>query len=1023
MAERAETVAKTTPRTLQVHLNDVVADCPFLFASPSFSLASCLPLVFVSSFILYPMENSSISSDSEADAPRGDQVRRPPSTTEHEASSSDLMDSVASSVNMVNCANGDEENVSADRMILAAEEKELMAHYDCVIKAEEQKELVASGKSEAASQMSHKLTSDVVTTTMESSKLPEFSSLETAPGKSEAASQIFRKLTSDAVTTPTKTGTVVTSNAKCDAHLNILPFEEKEFAEQNTGFCFDNHGTEFGSPCESLSGVQLIKRDTTVPKVLNQQGLPCVTMDELEHAFVDNFRCHEGSSVDPKHWVGFSVGVESASCRYWRFVAEGHSLTVDLLLSALRSWIKNKIDFHNFNITQSKGVLKCVELDASLAVGAELIQLSQYGSGDGLFIKTIDEASQFAVAVGDGTKYSAIVQSVNGQLCRTTKRFKIIKLAQSKKGEKIRLFLKCLLAEDAKLLWSDVNELEAENLPSVSSDQDTASPCDHGDGKQQNQERVVLEEVEREESEQATPLENAELATAVQLDGGKTAVIPHEAPAEGPGLAKPQSNGQASYHHFQNKYSEIVVQEFKHAKIHKHFAISRMWNQHKNRFSATCSEECPCVHDLPYLTETVVADQIEKDGSKGGNSSADDYVVVGLAGNFACKFMPKLKIEHPGESSSKLLGRLLGMWKLHSKNRNFGRLCRDECECLEGWDTLFRKGALPGEEPDSAPTSDCASVSVPKKRKSPVDVASDIGDKKKMFIERLHPGYDMSVAKPPDRLVPESNNGTARPRAIARSVAAHATDGSLQHPADPANLATHVRDSTLSERKSYSIDFDCNFPLGFYCVTEKILGSFCKIISVFPHGKDKVDHRLQAQTTILSTELPSGGKRAIKNHRDLKASYDEARQMGMILHVTFINTYVTEDSVSRSSRFMGKEWTSDGLWCGKCRTGWDGGASVALNSSSLGKVGGNVSQALIKVTSSGAESENCRVSCSVGEKLHQKGVRFEASAQCRTYLVTSLPCEFLEEGIQRFVDERAQRLDRLAAELAAARGD
>jgi hypothetical protein len=126
-----------------------------------------------------------------------------------------------------------------------------------------------------------------------------------------------------------------------------------------------------------------------------------------------------------------------------------------------------------------------------------------------------------------------------------------------------------------------------------------------------------------------------------------------------------------------------------------------------------------------------------------------------------------------------------------------------------------------------------------------------------------------------------------------------------------------------STPKEYTVEYHGSHALGFYCVTEKEGGPYCKIISVCPHGCATTDERIMSGTKVVSVKTVGGSLKSVASHKEMEAFCNEASTQGQRLAITFINTYVTTASISRASMFA-KEWTSHGKWCGKCRTGWDG---------------------------------------------------------------------------------------------------
>jgi len=292
--------------------------------------------------------------------------------------------------------------------------------------------------------------------------------------------------------------------------------------------------------------------------------------------------------------------------------------------------------------------------------------------------------------------------------------------------------------------------------------------------------------------------------------------LSHETDDKSPNkISKRKQGDNGGYLQFFHKFDNLVIQEFRDGgNIHKNAAMGSMWSQHKKLgFGEMCSEDCGCVKSLPELTRTVVTDQLRKKKSKWDNPhdlGPGDYP-VGIAGNFARTFLPLLVKERPNEKASKLMERLLTMWDIHYKTRIFDFKCQEGCDCAEAWELSFKKGALPGESlPGKALVgSKMMSVDlgpVPKKRKYPTNAESQATDKK-----CKGPGE-------PGPLVAASLRTTPKKSSL---LSAYKRTGNTRF----ANSKPQDK-----QRKSYEIEFDCDKSLGFYAVTEKISGNYCKVM-------------------------------------------------------------------------------------------------------------------------------------------------------------------------------------------------
>jgi hypothetical protein len=335
-----------------------------------------------------------------------------------------------------------------------------------------------------------------------------------------------------------------------------------------------------------------------------------------------------------------------------------------------------------------------------------------------------------------------------------------------------------------------------------------------------------------------------------------------------------QIQGQQSYKRFRSKFDALVREEFCiPTGAHKLAVFGALWENHKKLFGKDCSESCNCVLAIPTMAETVLQRILNKPSGKPTDiKNVSGCYPIGLAGNFARTFIPLLKKTYGTEGSTKLLERLLQMWKLHVKNRNFGLKCKEEsCECAEGWDLVFHKGTLPDE--------------AAYQKKNDIRVQLGAVPKKRKFTE-------VAVNKKDELRYAQGRINSHSAKAL---------------------------------RKEYEIDFDCKTPLPFYCVTHNSdHGSHCKIWSVSPYSKIPVDPRLQANTIVLFSS-DGEGRHMINTYQDLQSQFEEAVTKGRTLRITFVNKFVTKKSVERF-KLSEQEWTKDGIWRGKCKNGWDGGA-------------------------------------------------------------------------------------------------
>ena len=58
-------------------------------------------------------------------------------------------------------------------------------------------------------------------------------------------------------------------------------------------------------------------------------------------------------------------------------------------------------------------------------------------------------------------------------------------------------------------------------------------------------------------------------------------------------------------------------------------------------------------------------------------------------GNFCMIFFQKVKQAFPQDTPEDTLEKLVVMWRKHTKAREFGIYCRDDCSCVDSWERLF----------------------------------------------------------------------------------------------------------------------------------------------------------------------------------------------------------------------------------------------------------------------------------------------------------------------------------------------
>jgi len=549
-----------------------------------------------------------------------------------------------------------------------------------------------------------------------------------------------------------------------------------------------------------------------------------VRREELQDNFLQDFAAHQGQELEPASY-SLDVLAENRNDNYWTVrVQAATAATADLIFWSLDEWLDYQVAQHNYHLTEQRGETLTVHLDPSLPVGANLVRLHRHGTAEGLFIEIKNPETALAQAVGNRLAHCVILKSVNGRSCPTIPIFKGVKRFARDRGEPLMLELQCLSAEDASLLWyKQPQDVENPDFPTQQEETNSNNTA--------LSDQALVEENNTKPMKRPVPQPEHECASSNDFTQSSATDSAHleqrpESPASSltdnsqvsdPSLRR-KSGNYDGYKHFHNKYGEIVLEEFKKgANIHKNAAMGYLWTQHKKLFGEACSEDCPCVKDLPALTSTVVMDQLEKKKSKWDNPQKlqpGDYP-IGITGNFAHTFIPLLMQERPDEKSTKLLERLLAMWEIHRRNRIFGIKCHEGCECSEGWELVFHKGILWDEagpviksskESTSAAAAKASLRPIPKKRKTLLNASALVPGKKSKILP---------LSKPGQKPAPTLESSFQGNRWSAGS-----------------NGAQPLPQEKEGECKSqaYEIEFDCNKPLGFYCVTEKNPVKYCKIM-------------------------------------------------------------------------------------------------------------------------------------------------------------------------------------------------
>jgi hypothetical protein len=565
----------------------------------------------------------------------------------------------------------DNEVASFDDEAIAIEEREWMARLDREISAAEEKE-----KENAAVEKTHR--ADVVSSV--ASSRPE-KPRESTTGASSSIRQ--------------------PSSVSQKVARNVLP---------NTG--------------DSRRNSSCVKATKFLPRYL--AGDPFITQEHFQGHFVAPFVAEE-----QKHsgrLIGFTAELNAVpdDSSSWLLTLNGRPETVESFLEKLKLWVSGNLHAFNYKLLLAIGVECKVEMDRSKSIGALLTQVKDVNDRStytGLLVSSNPEG-RLSFALGPkATKCGAAVVQVDGIPCSSIDEFKALKA--QKGGQKLVLVLR--LHPDAELSGSlssarsglpshgdDSSSRRADSPIHISPNRlegELVSGCTRG---------VHLPDVAKNVSSSATQ-KGADQETSDGPEKKKRGIDSAAAPQEsenGSGSvqafdsksAQPLSSAALgklkvlAYQHFDKKFKEAAELQFKGSGIHLKFVLSQMWQQHKQKFGMSCSDDCRCVFDLPFLANTVISEKFKVESKKPDSNwrntctlrDGDDC--VGFIGRFAAKFIPRLQKEYHDDPPPQLLRRLIAMWEVHRRNRNFGLECRDACDCSEGWDLVFRRGLIPSED-------------------------------------------------------------------------------------------------------------------------------------------------------------------------------------------------------------------------------------------------------------------------------------------------------------------------------------
>ena len=123
---------------------------------------------------------------------------------------------------------------------------------------------------------------------------------------------------------------------------------------------------------------------------------------------------------------------------------------------------------------------------------------------------------------------------------------------------------------------------------------------------------------------------------------------------------KPADHAQRSDEHFQlffRKLKTTIALQWPSGIKHED-AARLMWQKHKERGRLTCSQNCPCVYELPFLTGSVISEHRRKHLTwtyKGP--------IVEFTTEFAKSVMPVVRQNHPGQTPAFHLSRLVELFE------------------------------------------------------------------------------------------------------------------------------------------------------------------------------------------------------------------------------------------------------------------------------------------------------------------------------------------------------------------------
>jgi hypothetical protein len=278
--------------------------------------------------------------------------------------------------------------------------------------------------------------------------------------------------------------------------------------------------------------------------------------------------------------------------------------------------------------------------------------------------------------------------------------------------------------------------------------------------------------------------------------------------------------------------------------------MDQMWKRHCRTHGRTCDDSCECYLCIPSLV----------DGWENPVHLSGNDLPRSLLGNFAAKFMTRLREEYVDDTPMSLLRRLESMWSMHEDPQCMPPRCLADFVCEAGWEVLFYKGALEGEK-----------------------FLSNVNSTEET-VQPMH----------------------GKPEKASQSNA-------LAVEVDSSNICTTV----------ISVDLVPSSALGFYCVTE-LRGdgrSVCKILSIDPFGQLRSkDTRIQVCAEVVEASFDDNDSRRYQmpRHTTLKKSCERARKQKSKVRLWILNAGASE------VESCDYQWTAFGALRGSPTSGWDG---------------------------------------------------------------------------------------------------